>query len=224
MLSRGFQGNYPVIPNVVDTRVFRPLDTAKSGPYRFVHVSGFRPVKRVDDIVRTAVELLHNGRDIELHLVGDGPTRKLAETVARNAGFLGEKIIFHGARLDEGVADVVRKADCSVLFSDFENSPCVVGEALASGIPMLATNIAGIPEHVSAKRGILIPKGEISALGTAMAELIRRGRSWDQTALRHYAVSTFSPEVIGRMFDEEYRLALGMAPGAGPRSASPSEA
>lgn len=207
MKAIGFDGRYVVIPNVVDTAVFRPPEEVRTGSFRFVHVSGFRPVKRVPDIVRAAAENIRQGHDLELHLVGDGPDAETARAVALDYGVLGNRVVFHSELNDEGVAEKVRNSDCSALFSDFENSPCVVGEALACGKPMLASRIAGIPEHITPERGVLVSQGDLNEFTVAMGNLVRRGRTWDSEALRTYAENTFSQEIISALFNRVYQRA-----------------
>ena len=209
MRRLGFRGKYVVIPNVVDTNIFCRSANEATGPFRFVHVSGIRPVKRVPDIVRAAVENIRRGVDLELHVVGAGSDLSLSREIAREACVLGTRVIFHGQLEYDKVAETVKASDCSVLFSDFENSPCVVGEALACGKPMLATRIAGIPEHITAERGVLVSRGDLEEFTVAMGNVVHRGRVWDTAALRAYAEQTFAQEAISHLFDCVYRRVLG---------------
>jgi len=208
MRDLNFGGQYVVIPNVVDTSVFRPPDKVLTGPIRLVHVSSLRPVKRVPDLVQAVVSNLCRGIDLELHIIGDGPSAETSRSVALDAGVLGKRVFFYGELDDKRVAARVRASDCSVLFSDFENSPCVVGEALACGIPMLAPRIAGIPEHITTERGVLISPGDEDGLVEAMGDIVRRGRTWDSGAIRSYAVEKFSQQAVGCLFDDVYSLSL----------------
>ncbi len=212
MARLGFRGNFTVVPNVVDTEIFCPATQRSPGPFRLIHVSGLRPEKRSAEIVQVAAGVIRQGLDLELHIVGEGPEGDRCRTIAASEGLLGRGIFFHG-RLDE--AEVARQtglSDGSVLFSRFENSPCVIGEALACGIPMVASRVGGIPEHISPDRGILVQPGDREALEEALAALVRRGRTWNSEAFRAYAENTFSPETIRVLFNRVYRQTLGIDP------------
>jgi len=205
MRAAGFDGRYRVIPNVVDPEVFHPPKERPPGPFRFIVVASLRPEKKVPEIVRAFRRALSCGLEAELQIVGDGEKRQEAERAAEGDG----RVVFFGELDGNGVAEKIRYCDALILFSAFENSPCVIGEALASGLPVIAPAIGGIPESVGPGQGILVPPGDPDALEEAMISMAGSTHEWDREALRSYAVSTFSPEVIGRMFDEEYRRALG---------------
>ncbi len=217
MTSMGFRGEFRVVPNVVDTEIFQPIRQRTPGPFRFVHVSGLRQEKRSPEIVEAATRLIRQGLDLELHIVGDGPDGARCRCIADAEGLVDRGIYFHGRLDEEGVARRTGDSDSSVLFSEFENSPCVIGEAFACGIPVVAPQVGGIPEHISPERGILVPPGDREALMEAMAALVHRGRTWDSEALRTYAENTFSQEAICGLFNPVYLQALDFDPAAGEK-------
>ncbi len=200
----GFNGRYLLIPNVVDTERFRPAERRCPGPFRLSVVASLRPEKRVPMIIRTISRLIADGMDIEFNIVGEGPERRAAEAEVGPPGLLGEKIIFHGQQDEATVAESLRDSDALVLFSAFENSPCVIAEAFACGLPVIAPRIGGIPELLTADRGILIPPGDEEALARAVRRLVDGDFSFSTRSTREYAERTFSPERIGELFDEAY--------------------
>ncbi len=208
MLGHGFQGHYFVVPNVVDTEVFTPNKERKPGPVRFVVVAALRPVKRIPSIIEVVSRLLDAGTDLELHILGDGQDRAAAEKVAEELGWLNRRVYFHGEQNQAEVAQHLRSCDCLLLFSDFENSPCVIGEAMACGLPVVATRIAGIPEQVTSERGILVEKGDEKSFAQALASVCHDLNRFDSQAIRKYAEQTFSPDVIEQEFTEIYRTLL----------------
>ena len=204
MEDYGFNGSYLLIPNVVDTELFRPAERRRPGPFRLALVASLRPEKRVPMIIRTISRLIADGMDIELNIVGEGPECRAAEAEVDPPGLLGEKIIFHGQQDEVAVAESLRDSDALVLFSAFENSPCVIAEAFACGPPVIAPRIGGIPELLTADRGILIPPGDEEALARAVRRLVDGDFSFSTRSTREYAERTFSPERIGELFDEAY--------------------
>lgn len=204
MQASGFKGRYLVIPNVVDTRLFKPRQQRSPGPFRLILVASLRPEKQVPAIIRSVCRCIRDGLDLELNIVGDGLLREAAEAAVSPRNLIGKTIIFHGQQDEAGVAERLRDADALVLFSSFENSPCVLAEAMACGLPVIAPRIGGIPEHIAPERGILVPPGDPDAFAAAMKSLAQRGRIWDSHAIRAYAEETFSQEIIARLFDDVY--------------------
>ena len=92
-----------------------------------------------------------------------------------------------------------------MLFSNFENLPCVIVEAFASGVPVLSTSVGGIAEILSPERGILIPQGDEEALLRSMNQMLDHCQEYDRKAIREYAISTFSNEIIGNQIFEVYK-------------------
>lgn len=208
-LSRlGFRGDFKVVPNVVDTSVFHPVQTRDPGPFRLVHVSGLRVEKRVPMIVEAAAEVRRSGLDLELHIVGEGPEKDQCQAIAGSHNLLDQGVYFHGRLDEEGVAHRMRASDATVLFSQFENSPCVIGESFSCGIPVVSSRVGGIPEHISPDRGVLVPSDDREALVAAMIELVRGGRTWNSRAIREYAEQTFSRETVSGLFNHVYAKAL----------------
>lgn len=103
---------------------------------------------------------------VTLLLVGDGPLRRSLEALAAPHG---TAVKFLGARTD--VADILGAADAFVLASDYEGSPLSIMEAMAAGLPVVATAVGGVPELVTTDHdGVLVPGADVPALSAAMAK------------------------------------------------------
>jgi glycosyltransferase involved in cell wall biosynthesis len=92
-----------------------------------------------------------------------------------------------------------------VLFSNYENLPCVIVEALACGLPVISTRVGGISEHINAERGILIERGDEAGLQDAFEYMASHIHSYDKSALRTYALERFSNEAVAAAFMELYK-------------------
>ncbi|CEG27634.1 N-acetyl-alpha-D-glucosaminyl L-malate synthase BshA [Bacillus sp. B-jedd] len=134
-----------------------------------IHVSNFRPVKRVGDVVRVFREI---SRSIpaKLLLVGDGPEMRKVSRLVSDMG-LREKVIFLGKQ--ENVDELYSISDLMFLLSEKESFGLVALEAMACGVPCIGTNIGGIPEVIRhGENGFICPLGEISVMAAKALELL----------------------------------------------------
>ena len=196
-----------LIPNGVDLHEFSPVDQAAaiadgSGPVRVVAVGGFRPVKRYDVLVDALGQAIGNGADLHVSFAGAGET---LEAVKMRVGQLGlaENVSFLGERDD--VAALLRDSDILVSTSDSESSSLVAVEAMGCCLPVLATRSGGIEEIVvDGETGILVPAGDVSALGQALVRLgaERELRRRMGLAGRARALSMFSVETMVSKYED----------------------
>lgn len=150
-----------VVRNGVDLARFRPGAPAGNG---VVWVGLMAPVKRLD-VLLDALALLPGTRAV---VAGDGPMRPMAEERAR---LLGDRVALPGFVADP--ASLVAGAGVVVLTSDAENCPLVVLQALASGVPVVATRVGGVPEIVrDGVDGLLVPPGDPAAVAEAVGTLL----------------------------------------------------
>ena len=106
------------------------------------------------------------------------------------------------------VSDKMRESNGFILFSDYENFPCVLLESLSTGTPVIATKVGGIPEIINEKNGILISKNE-NELYEAMKNVLQKKILFDNPEnLHRYIENNFSMKIIAQKFDEIYRKVL----------------
>jgi len=157
-----------------------------------VHVSNFRPVKRVDDVIAVFARL-RASRPVRLRLVGDGPDRPRIEADVAARG-LAADVDFLGERGD--LPEVLRDADLFLLPSETESFGLAALEAMACGVPVVASAVGGLVEVVAdGEAGFLRPVGDVAALADAAARLLadeplRRamGAAARRTAETHYRI------------------------------------
>lgn len=193
--------DYWVIPNVTDTTIFFPAEK-KSTSFRFIHVSNMVDLKNVPGILRAFKKLYEKNKDVSLLLIGDRDPaiRALAATMD-----LPEAVIeFRGEIPYEQVGPAMQDSDCLLLFSQIENSPCVIGEALCCGIPVIATKVGGIPELVDQSNGILVQAGNEVELTEAMRHMIDRQEQYPKKDIAGMAMSRFGYKQVGAQFDRIY--------------------
>jgi glycosyltransferase involved in cell wall biosynthesis len=172
-------GKLDVIHCGIDPDVFRPA--AETGPsggaLRLACVGTLHEVKGQHFLVDACRRLAQRGVELRCDFVGDGPDRASLERAARAAG-LGERVRFLGSLPREQVAACLREADVAVVPSvptrdgRREGIPVALMEAAASGKPVVASRLSGIPEAIEhGAEGLLVPPGDAEALADALAAL-----------------------------------------------------
>jgi len=205
-----------VIPNFVDTERFHPGAAAgaalcgATGAPLAVHVSNFRPVKRVPWLVRAFHRAL-GGRDARLVLVGDGPEQGLCRQVAHELD-LADKVLFLGER--DALPELLAPADVFVLSSSQESFGLSALEAMSCGTPVVATDSGGICEVVEhGVSGLLAPLDDLETFARHLSALLfDRERSLAMgAAARAAAESRFRREAVVADYVDLYRRTLGRA-------------
>ena len=164
-----------VIPNGVDTELFQPraASSISSQPGESLHVlfvGRFHEQKNLEFLFRQIARL---GADsFELHLVGDGPEEKRLRSLAGQLG-IEKSIVWHGWVARTALPGTYQSSDCLVNPSLYEGMPNVVLEAMACGLPVLASNIKGHDEIVvNNETGLLFDLGEPDALISAFKRML----------------------------------------------------
>jgi glycosyltransferase involved in cell wall biosynthesis len=192
-----------VIPNVVNEAIFIPSEEIDV-TNKFVHIStAFEPAKNLLGIIRTVKQLSIENANFSLHIISDGDVSK-AHQLARELGVLNSFVFFYPTMTTQEIAVFLKKCRALVLFSNFENFPCVIPEAFMAGIPVIATAVNGIPEYVNESNGILIQAKDEAGLLAAFKSLID-SQPFDKEKLRAYAMEHFSYAAVGQQLDEIYK-------------------
>lgn len=161
------------LPNVVDTSQFASRPKRSDGTVRVLTIGRMVQQKRFDRFLRV-LGIVHqqSANSVCGVLVGDGPLRARLERDATALGLLPEGLELHGLQPD--VADFYHNADLFVLTSDWEGTPNVVLEAMASGLPVIATRVGGSPALIShGETGYLIDANDETAFADAVLELVQ---------------------------------------------------
>jgi L-malate glycosyltransferase len=186
--------NVHVIHNPIDTGLFTPPEKKTvNGIKRIVHISNFRPVKRIGDTIKV-FDLISKCVPSELLFIGEGPERSGAEEMVQQLG-LNQKVTFMGRRPD--VEEILKTADLLLCTSETESFGMSIAEAMATQVPVVATRTGGIPEVVAhGETGYLAPVGDIQALGQAAVKLLS-----NPDLLTRFGIASL--ERIKRCFDLE---------------------
>jgi phosphatidylinositol alpha-1,6-mannosyltransferase len=130
------------------------------------------PIKNLPMMLAAVAIARETDPSIVLVLVGEGPLQTALEARARELG-IAESVRFAGYVPQDATADWYRTADVFALSSDFDNSPNVVLEAMASGLPVVATDVGGLRDYITPpENGTLTPKGDAHAFARALLEYL----------------------------------------------------
>ncbi|MEO6916435.1 MAG: glycosyltransferase [Chitinophagaceae bacterium] len=190
---------YVVIGNVVDTGIFQPA-SVPDGPIRFFHASSLNKQKNPEAILRAfAVAGLAT---TDWRLVVAGPASQLLKNSGIKLG-LADKITWLGEISYHQVADKMKSSDLLIMFSRFENLPCVIAEALCCGLKVISNPVGGIPEMLNASNGILV--NNETQLAAAIKKSILEGRPQLRKEIAEISFSKYNYAKIAAAYDAVYR-------------------
>jgi N-acetyl-alpha-D-glucosaminyl L-malate synthase BshA len=211
----GVKREISVIYNSVNCDLYRPQrDPELRARYALpderilIHLSNFRPVKRVLDCVRAFAKIVPQVA-ARLLMVGDGPDRAAAEMLARELG-VEDRVVFLGKQVR--VAHLLPIADVMLVPSEMESFGLAALEAMACGVPAVASCVGGLPEVVTdGEDGFLVPVGDTDAVAAAALRLLEDGALYSRVAAaaRRTAETRFSASTIVPLYEEFYRGVLG---------------
>ena len=202
-----------VIPNFVDLDRYRrdayPCHRSKlalEGEKIVTHISNFRGVKRVADVVRIFARIARSV-PARLLLVGDGPDRVKAHDVAEAEG-VGDRVLFLGKQ--NSVAELLSCTDLFLLPSESEAFGLVALEAMACGVPVVATRTGGVPEVIEdGVSGFLASVGDVDAMADAGLRLLSDPGAWKTfSAEARRAAEGFSAERVVSQYEAFYERVL----------------
>ncbi len=205
----GIRARFTVVPNVVDTETFvLPASPRQVGdPHRLLAVGSLTPIKGYDRLLRALALLRQTREDWRLTIAGEGPEREALATLTGELG-LTDRVTFPGYRSKAEVAALMRESDLFVLSSLTETFSAATAEALASGLPVLATRCGGPEEYLTPELGHLVAADDVDALYAGLAEMLARLADFDPRVLGAFARNRFSPGEVGRQIDAVYEECL----------------
>ena len=197
---------YQVIPNCVDTTVFFYCQTDVE-PFRFIHPSSMLAIKNAEGILRAFQIVIAKGYPAEMLMIGARPPKvtKLCSQLGLN-----DAVIFTDAVAYVEVARQMQAASALLLFSYFENSPCVILEALCCGLPVVSSRVGGIKELVNSNNGITVESNDINALAAAMMQVMDNYASYNRPAIAAKANALYNYDAVGKQYASAYAQILAL--------------
>jgi glycosyltransferase involved in cell wall biosynthesis len=198
-----------IVPNIIDLDKFHPADQPPETPH-VVLARNLEPLYDIDSGLRAMAMLLRGHPLARMSIAGSGPERARLEALAQELG-IAAQVRFTG-RLDSlEMAALYREASLSLNTALADNMPNSVLEALACGLPVVSTDVGGVPFLVHHEEtALLVPPGDADAMAAAMARLIEDD-DLRQRLIRNGRehVQAFTWERVGRQWIDLYREAVG---------------
>jgi N-acetyl-alpha-D-glucosaminyl L-malate synthase BshA len=205
----GVRNPIEVIHNFVNCSLYHPDEEARRhGRKRILHISNFRPVKRVLDCIR-AFALVRRDVDAELVMAGDGPDRGPAERLARELG-VTDAVRFLGKQ--DHMERLIPRMHVLHLPSETEAFGLAALEAMACGVPPVATLTGGVPDLIThGVDGFMEPVADVEAQANRLRELLTNQQLHDRvaTAARNTALARFCTDLIIPQYEAYYRKICG---------------
>lgn len=214
----GIDKDIRVIPNFVDTQKYKRVETgsvcerfAPGGERILVHVSNFRAVKRVPDVIRIFHEVRKKVPS-KLLLAGDGPDRSACELLVRELG-IHDHVWFLGKQQE--LVSILSAADLFLMPSQSESFGLSALEAMACQVPVVSSSVGGLPElQVHGETGFIAEIGDIGRMSRYAIDLLTNEskREMFGKAARRRAVEMFDVKNIVNQYEDYYEQCLAGAP------------
>lgn len=199
-----------VVHNFIDLDLYHPEEDCKNlfapnGERIITHISNFRPVKRIQDVV-AVFDIIQKEEDAILLMIGEGPEKEKARQQASELGIL-DKVKFLGKTTE--VERLLCISDLFLLPSDKESFGLSALEAMAAGVPVISSNTGGIPEvNIDGETGYTADVGDVQTMGNKAVKLLKdRTKFYKFSHQARAQAEKFSIEIIGPRYIEIYKEA-----------------
>ena len=205
MQSHGLKNrHYELLPNVVDTNLFKPIPHHNETP-KIVHVSCFEDKsKNISGLLEALKMMKNKGVAYQAVLIGEGMDLEVMKQKAIRMD-LTDRVHFTGLLQGQDLVNELATGDFFVLPSHYETGGIVLLEAMACGLPVVATNVGALPEIVNEQNGILVPAGDVKVLAEAMEQCCHSYNNYKAEALRSRVVERYSKEKVGALLNDWYQ-------------------
>lgn len=207
-IKEKFRIDAMIIPNIVDTTVFTYLPEQRSDDeFCFISVGGLIGRKRMDQLISTFHEVFSEKPEVKLFIFGEGPEKGNLERMIERLGLSG-RVFLLGLTDRKIIARKMNESHCFVLASQLETFGVAFIEALACGLPVIATKSGGPEGFIDDKNGILIPVNNAERLAEAMKTMYLNIKKYDRFAIAEEIKAYFSPEAVAKNIIGVYQRLL----------------
>lgn len=204
MNMAGLEGNYELLYNAVDTKLFA-LKTYTPERIKLLHVSSLvEKEKNVSGTFNVIKKLQEANYDFDFVVAG-GSGDELEQAKKLAAELKIKNIEFTGNVAPEKISELMQKSSALILFSNYEGMPVVVLEALSCGLPVFASEAGQLSFYVREDFGALVHKREEEELFSALEKFIQKKYSFNGEAMREFVLKHASYEAVGKQMNEFYK-------------------
>ena len=208
-LKKNFNIESIVINNMVNDLFFRSSKKIRNdNQFRFVACGAFREDRfKGFDILVDAFASSNFPENVTLDIIGDGEEKKNIERQVNEYG-INNQIHLLGVKTPEDVSEILCNSDCFVLSSRIETFAIVLIEAMAKGLPVIATRCGGPETFLCQEHGLLVEKENVKALSDAMIYMVAHYKDYDSTQIRQFCYDNFSQDIIANQIIDVYKQVL----------------
>lgn len=208
--------NIEVIPNFIDIQKFKRLDTEKAMQHKklfasenekiLIHISNFRALKRVQDVIRIFAKV-HEKVPSKLLLVGDGPERSDCENLTRELD-IQESVKFMGKQ--DCIAELLSISDLFLMPSQSESFGLSALEAMSCGVPVISSSIGGLPElNIHGETGYIAEFGDVERMAKYSIDLLTNRKKYDMFVVNaRRRAEEFDKDRIIPQYENFYKIIL----------------
>ncbi|API87070.1 glycosyltransferase [Francisella uliginis] len=209
-LSKSFNSNFIYIPNSVNQMFFEKLNNDRnSNFFDFLSLAGLNLNKGFDILIDAFCKVFQNIDNVRLIIGGDGVERNSLEELSKDLK-VSDRVVFLGKLSRKETLSIMQNSDAFVLASRYETFGVVFVEALACGLPIIATKCGGPESIVNEDVGYLVEKNNIDELASAMLDLYNHKRQWSNKKefIKKYCKDNFSQKVVASKYHQVYKSVL----------------
>lgn len=185
--------NFLCIPNVIDTS-FETLNSLRVGNtlgiFKFIHIASLIEIKAQDNLIKAFASKFKGNNNFQLYIAGSGPLEDLLKNLTKELG-VEQQVFFLGQLSRIDIKKYLLQSNAFVLSSTYETFGVVLIEALACGLPVVATACGGPENIVDEKNGYLVQPNNINALADAMYKMSEHYQDFDAIEIRKHCLANF---------------------------------
>lgn len=206
-LKQNFGVEGQIIPNIVDVSNFQYVERQKKDGFKFISVGNLIKIKGFDLLIRAFAEAFKDDKTVKLSIVGDGPEREALQDVVNQYG-IGDQITFLRIIGRDKVKQIYYDSDAFVLSSRSETFGVVFIEAMATGLPVIATRCGGPESFVDENNGMLVKVNDVDELADAMRKIRANYKNYNPMQISEKCREKFAPDVVAEKIISVYNLYL----------------
>lgn len=202
-LKNNFQVEATVIPNIVDVSQFQYVERTPKDDFTFISVGNLVKIKGFDQLLEAFAEAFKADNAVKLSIVGDGPELENLQNTVTRLNINGKVSLLRTIGRNR-IKSFYQEGDAFVLASHSETFGVVFIEAMATGLPVIATSCGGPNDIVNENAGYLIPVDDRQALVSALQAMRNNAYNFNSLEISRNCIEKYSPETVGRQIIEAY--------------------
>lgn len=206
-IKNNFGYNTSVIHDIVDIDNYHHLQRPDNEIFTFISVGNLIPLKGFDILIKAFHKAFKDDEKVILNIIGEGEERTNLQNIV-NEHNIANRVRFLGQKTRPELFELMRNSDAFVLASKSETFGVVYIEAMACGLPVIATRCGGPEDFVNNDNGVLIPVNDIDSLSKSLMYMKLNTKKYDSDKISEECYKNFSPDNIAKQIIEEYNKVL----------------